>query len=400
MNPNHRLVRALSQLQCYVRASEWVGYDPYDLKAHPIYRRLQKKRLTAIPTKVAVNLFPLALRRLFKVKPEPHAKAMALFADAYLTLFDLTGNETYRTLAKGRLAWLDQHAESGFSGLAWGLPFDYQGRHWWPVGTPSVVVTAIAARAFLHAYKSLSDPAYLKAAVSICHFLAADIPRYEPDAERLCFSKLPAIQLHIHNANLMVAATLAMVGQAAGIDEWNLLARRAANYTLAEQRQDGAWYYWGPPDKLLYWIDHYHTGFVLRALDDLLRVTGWSDLSEPLKRGYVFYTRCLFDKGYIPRLTEAHRYPIDIHSCAEAILCLTQLGERYDDALARAQRVAEWTIANMRHPTGYFYYRRYRWLTIKIPYMRWGQAWMMIALARLQRRLDTVGASDVETGLP
>jgi hypothetical protein len=97
----------------------------------------------------------------------------------------------------------------------------------------------------------------------------------------------------------------------------------------------------------------------------------------------------MFDKGRIPRLTEAERYPVDIHSCAEAILCLGQLSRRYKDALPRAQAVADWTLRNMRDPTGYFYYRRYRWLTIKVPYMRWGQAWMLVGLARLQQALTT-----------
>jgi hypothetical protein len=195
---------------------------------------------------------------------------------------------------------------------------------------------------------------------------------------------MPGVKWRVHNANLMVAATLATVGRATGTFEWDDLVRRATDYTLAEQRADGAWYYWGPPDPLMHWVDHYHTGFLLRALDDLLTTTGWSDLREPLDRGYAFYTRNLFDEGHVPRLTDANRYPVDIHSCAEAILCLSQLARRYDDALVRAQAVAEWTLAHMRHPSGYFFYRRYRWLTIKIPYMRWGQAWMMAALARLQ----------------
>jgi uncharacterized protein YyaL (SSP411 family) len=319
---------------------------------------------------------------------------MALFADAYLTLFDLTGDETYRTLAQGRLAWLREHTSPGFSGLAWGLPFAYQGRDWVPPGTPSVVITSIGARAFLHAYELLGNPAYLEAATSACGFLATDVPRHEPDPDRLCFSKMLGVRWYIHNANLMVAATLVTAGRVAGTDEWDDLARRAANYTLAEQREDGAWYYWGPPDRLLYWIDHYHTGFVLRALDDLLRATQWPDLREPLDRAYAFYMERLFDQGRIPRITDARCYPIDIHSCAEAILCLSQLADRYEEALQRAQAVAEWALCHMRHPAGYFYYRRYRWLTIKIPYMRWGQAWMMAALTRLRRALGAASMAD------
>jgi hypothetical protein len=392
------LDRAIASLDNWVQQCGWIGYDPYDLRAHPAFLRLGRYRLTAAVSRAAAHLFPLSLRRLLRVQPVAHAKAMALFADAYLTLWDLTGDAAYRRLAEGRLAWLRENTAPGYSGLAWGLPFAYQGRNLVPAGVPGVVITAIAAHAFLHAYQSLGEPSHLEAARSACRFLAADVPRYEPDGGRLCFSKMPGVGWHIHNANLMTAAALATVGRAAGTDEWEDLVRRAANYSLAEQREDGAWYYWGPPDQLMHWVDHYHTGFVLRALDDLLRATGWQDLREPLDRGYVFYTQRLFDEGCIPRLTEASRYPVDIHSCAEAVLCLSQLSARYEDALSRACAVADWTLAHMRHPSGTFYYRRYRWLTIKIPYMRWGQAWMMVALTKLQQALAAAAGSDLRSG--
>jgi len=37
----------------------------------------------------------------------------------------------------------------------------------------------------------------------------------------------------------------------------------------------------------------------------------------------------------------------------------------------------------MRSSEGYFYYQRHRFHTNRIPYMRWSQAWMMYALARV-----------------
>jgi hypothetical protein len=393
---SEQLWDVLESLATYVQAHLWTGYDPYDLKAHPLYLKLHRSRIAALPAKVLVNLFPLTMRRLLRVQPVPHPKAMALFADAYLTLFDVTGDPHFQVLAEDQLSWLLRHAEPGYTGLAWGLPFDYQGRDWWPAGTPSVVITAVAARAFLHAHESLTNPAYLAAAHNACRFFATDIPRHESDSDRLCFSKTPARGSYIHNANVIVAATLAKVSRAWETDEWDPLIRRATNYTLAEQREDGAWYYWGPPEPSMHWIDHYHSGFVLRALHDLLRATNWPDLREPLDRGYAFYTRHLFDEGRIPRLTDTRRYPIDIHSCAEAILCLTQLSDRYDDAWGRARAVANWTLAHMRHPSGYFYYRRYRRLTIKMPYMRWGQAWMMSALAKHLGQSRSAPASEAQ----
>lgn len=388
----HQLARLeghIDALARYVEQRSWIGYDPYDLKAHPLYLRLIRRRLTAVPAKAAVNLFPLALRRLLRVHPLPHAKAMALFAEAYLNRFDQTGDSSYRRLAEDRLRWLRQNHTPGFSGLAWGLPFNFQGRDWVAAGTPSVVITTIAANSFLHAWQSLGNSTWLDAAVSACHFLATDIPRYQAKDGGLCFSKMTGVQWNVHNANLMVAATLAKVGQAAGRSEWESLVEQAARYTLSAQRDDGSWYYWGPPNPSMRWIDHYHTGFVLRALDDLRAATGWTRLDLPLEQGYQFYTQRLFDSDNAPRLTDKSRYPIDIHSCAEAIWCLSQLSGQFDDALERALNVTQWTLNKMRHPDGYFYYRQYRWGLIKIPYMRWGQAWMFASLTHLQKTLQS-----------
>lgn len=386
-----RLDAAILDLEAYVQAHAWVGYDPYDLKAHTLYRRLVASRLTALPAKAMINLFPLAFRRFLNITPQPHPKAMALFARAYLDRYQHTGDPRYRSLAEARLEWLLENPSPGYRGLAWGLPFTFEGRDALPSGVPSVTITAIAAAAFLQAYQTLTDPRYLQAALRIADFFVTEVPRLESHPDRLCFSKAPGLHWHIHNANLMVAAALAKIGQAAGSNQWELLVRRSVNYTLAEQRADGAWYYWGPPDRLLYWIDHYHTGFVLRALDDILVAyedgSQWEDIALALRRGFDFYNDRLFMEGRIPRYTDRRRFPVDIHGCAEGILCLTQLAGRFPGALEQAQAVAAWTLDHMRSPQGYFYYRLYPMIKIRIPYMRWGQAWMLAALSSLQHNL-------------
>jgi hypothetical protein len=48
-----------------------------------------------------------------------------------------------------------------------------------------------------------------------------------------------------------------------------------------------------------------------------------------------------------------------------------------------AQTVARWTIANMQDPSGYFYFRKYRFMTNKTATLHWGQATMLHALACL-----------------
>ncbi|MEI2749897.1 MAG: hypothetical protein V9E88_14195 [Ferruginibacter sp.] len=44
-------------------------------------------------------------------------------------------------------------------------------------------------------------------------------------------------------------------------------------------------------------------------------------------------------------------------------------------------KVLNWTIDNMQCEKGYFYYQINKYITSKIPYMRWSQAWMFISMS-------------------
>jgi hypothetical protein len=51
--------------------------------------------------------------------------------------------------------------------------------------------------------------------------------------------------------------------------------------------------------------------------------------------------------------------------------------------LPMARKTVAWTNANMLDPRGYFYYQKRKSGIVKTPFMRWGQAWMAYALARV-----------------
>jgi hypothetical protein len=50
--------------------------------------------------------------------------------------------------------------------------------------------------------------------------------------------------------------------------------------------------------------------------------------------------------------------------------------------------IANWTITEMQDKKGFFYYRKLKTYTNKISFMRWGQAWMFVALTELMITLD------------
>ena len=159
----------------------------------------------------------------------------------------------------------------------------------------------------------------------------------------------------------------------------------AINFTLSYQNPDGSWYYWAPPDKLLYNIDNYHTGFVLECLNICRRVLKDEfEYEEELRKGLKFYKNNLFLDDGTPKITPQSVYPIDIHSCAQGIITFCELLDFEPHYFSMAEKVAKWTIKHMQDKEGYFYYRIYKDNYVnKMPYIRWGQAWMLRALSYL-----------------
>lgn len=195
------------------------------------------------------------------------------------------------------------------------------------------------------------------------------------------FSYTPVDNFHVHNANLFIAESLIRVGNEVNENEFIQMGIKAMNYTLNKQNPDGSFYYWGPPDEDAGHIDHYHTGFVLRALYSIYRITGDRRLFARIEKCYHHYLEYLFENKMIPKLTPDSKYPINIHSCAEAILCLSILIDDFPEGSEILESTLLWTIANMQDKRGYFYYMMLPKNTIKIPYIRWAQAWMFLALS-------------------
>ena len=81
-------------------------------------------------------------------------------------------------------------------------------------------------------------------------------------------------------------------------------------------------------------------------------------------------------------------YPIDIHSVAQSIITLLELKGLDAGSVSLAHSVFDWASENMWDRQGYFYYQVLPFYKNKISYMRWSQAWMLLALATLLEKSD------------
>ena len=74
------------------------------------------------------------------------------------------------------------------------------------------------------------------------------------------------------------------------------------------------------------------------------------------------------------------KYPVEIHNQSQGIITLALLSEYRENSKEAMRTIAEWTIENMQDKQGFFWYRIFKSHTNKIPFMRWSQAWMFLAL--------------------
>jgi hypothetical protein len=327
------------------------------------------------------------LRDTLQVPKGVNAKGIALFALAELSRFRSTLDDKHKVNATEHLKTLHEIAISGRTSKgeptkAFGYNFDWQSRAFYaPKGTPTIVPTAFAARAFIESYQLFGDEADLEFVLDVCRFIISDLKRPHEDADTVCFSYTPRDSSLIFNASLLAGETLASASAFVDDRQLSELAAKSARYVVENQKQDGSWAY-GP--KLRHrWVDNFHTAFILLSLKRIGEAVPEADTAKAVRRGFDYWVDNLFLSDGTPKYYDSEIFPVDIHSAAAAIAVLSEFGDEDERALPLAEKVAAWTIENMSDPEGYFYYQIRKGETITIPFIRWGQAWMAYALARL-----------------
>jgi hypothetical protein len=152
-----------------------------------------------------------------------------------------------------------------------------------------------------------------------------------------------------------------------------------ARYSAAQQQLDGSWFYGESESQK--WIDNFHTGYnlcALRSLSDSLETT---EFDACIRRGYDFYRNHFFREDGATSYFHNRVYPIDIHSVAQSIITLLTFQDLDPSNKNLTDSVTRWAMEHMWDERGFFYYRVLRTCTIRTSYMRWSQAWMLLALA-------------------
>jgi len=367
---------AYDELFSWCREHDFAGHDPFDALNSRVFQStpLSQSRNARFIWTQLVKRSPADLRALAQVPPERNAKGIALFALAQVANYRRVKTEESEKQVRSFLAGLLSMKIEGYSGACWGYNFDWQSRNFFaPRDTPTIVPTAFAARALIEASRDLQD--FQDVVRSVCEFILKDLPRSVNNDSELCFSYAPNSNTRIFNASLLAAEVLAGVGLFEP-------SERVTRYVVNNQRPDGSWSYGTDPKQA--WIDNFHTAYLLFSLKRIIDVAPFGSQFKPaLERGYEYWKNNFFLAEGWPKYYHDDPYPADAHAAASAIVTFLECAELDNDAPRLARDVATWTIQNLRDKRGFFYYQRRRFYTVRKPYMRWTQAWMLYALARL-----------------
>ncbi len=376
------------KLLAYCKASEWAGYDPYDALNSRAFAALPflNYRLPRLIFTQALKRSPINIRRLALIPKTQNAKAIALFLSAFLKLakLDLVDQQSLIPLMVDRLIAL---RSPGLPYWCWGYSFPWQTRTIVvPTATPNLVCTTFVASALLDAYEQRQEPQCLGMAVSGAEYILNEL--YWDEGNSGCgFSyPLPALRSQTHNANFLAAALFCRVYKHTGEKKFLAPAMRVARHSAAKQHTDGSWYYGEGPAQQ--WIDNFHTGYNLCALQALCRDAGTSEFESHILRGLEFYRAHFIREDGAARYFHNRTYPIDIHCVAQSIITLLAFRHLDPSNIRLVRSAFRWAMNHMWDDKGFFYYRVLRIGTIRTSYMRWSQAWMLLALSTLLRESE------------
>jgi hypothetical protein len=376
------ITAALGRLLEYIDRNGWKGYDPYDALNSPFLLKLPNKWLRVAPT-VFFRISPVNFRKLFFVKKGINPKAMGLLLSAH-SLLHRHGYASSLDRAQRIFDWLSQNASSGYSGHSWGYNFPWQSRdRLLTRGIPTIVNTSFVGHGILDYFDRSGNKRALEVARSSCDFICSDLNIRETD-HGICFSYSPVENHIVHNANVLGASLLARVYSHTHENELAEWAKRAMDFTLHHQQENGLWPYSFYPESGHQRIQtDWHQGFILDSLMWFIRAVDPPDgkYKNALIKGGNFYKTQFTQEGMCfwryPKM-----WPVDIHNQAQGVITFSRLEEFIPGSAATAERIVRWTLDNLWNAKkGYFYYQKKPLFTNRISYFRWAQAWMLLALA-------------------
>jgi len=369
-----------------IKGVDFAGYDPFDYLNSSLFRSagLTGSHWARLAWLQFGKRFPINIRPLIGVPRRRNPKGCALMILGMLEDFKRNAYNDLLVDASQLADWLltQMSDQSVWNYPCWGYHFDWQARAFYvPKGKPNIITTCYVSRALYDLGTVLDREDYRQVALNAAYFIDRHLLS-EADG-RTFFAYIPQESAFVHNASLWGAAWVAFSGAKLGDQELQETALKVARQSVQEQRPDGSWVY-GTRHHHQF-IDGFHTGYNLEALDIIRKELNLTEFDDPITLGLDYYRDTLFQEDGTAKYYHDNVFPLDMHSFSQGVLTLLKVGRTEGDVLL-AHKILTRAVETMYlSEQKQFIYQKHRWYSNRINYIRWTQAWAYYGLAYFNR---------------
>ena len=377
---------SVEKLEDYIIHSNYKGYDPYDILKSPLFKLpfFNKNKWLRFGFQQLGKRLPFNIRPILFVPKGYNPVTLGLCIQAYSYLIETfpQKKEFYFKQIEYLIDELNKLIPKGYSGACWGYDFDWEARYSKiPAYQPTVVATGIITNALYVTWQITKIDKCKDLILSASKFVLNDLNRI-PEDDTFCFSYSPFDKGKVFNASLKGIRLLAQAYSLNHDEKLRETAKEAIPFIIKYQQENGSWNY--SLSKTGGWIDNYHSGYVVDCLDEYINHTNDFVYKNNLLKGYEFYYANFFTKNNAPKFYSEKVLPIDCTAASQSLLTLSRFGD-----IEKAKQVAFWTIKNMQSKSGNFYFRKFKFYTVRTSFMRWSNAWMFVGLSYLLMNLKS-----------
>ncbi|MGR5066510.1 aspartate-semialdehyde dehydrogenase [Photobacterium sp. DNB22_13_2] len=365
-----------------IKSDDYAGYDPFDglnsnfFKAFPSL----KNSLFGLFFLQLNKRSPFNFRKLLGVEKKRNPKGIGIIILGLLQDYYRTKDNSYLIEARNLADWLltKRCDANDWQHSCWGYHFDWKARAFYvPTGKPNIITTCYISRALYELGCVTENKTYCDIALDSAYFISKVL--YTEVNGNSFYAYIPGELAFVHNASLWGAAWVAFAAKKLEDDDLLEEALKVTRESTNAQNNDGSWAY-GLRSHHQF-IDGFHTGYNLEALLLIKESSGSKEFDSHIENGLNFYLDNFFTDDGIAKYYNDNIYPIDMHSFSQAIITLIKVGGKKEDLILCDKLVDFATRELFISNDNQFIYHKTKYITNKINYTRWTQAWSYYALS-------------------
>jgi hypothetical protein len=389
MNENVSIQESLDALYNWVVGEEYCGWDIYDaLNSNFVKKACLGSPLLEILLTQTNKYSPFNFRPHVGVQKGVDMKGLGLFSQAFSKMYAISGEEKYKEeIIKINSYFEKESVISQYKNHCWSHYFPYTSadKNILSPKVPDVITTCNVIKALVDSHLILEDENIKDMARSAYEFVVNDLLNKSNDGlSYLMYSPIDTQKMVINASALGLETISKLMTLYPDDNEMKKVADELCDFIIHSQKPDGLWaysIYHSGKERIQ---TDFHQGFILDGLIEYLpyvKNDKKSELLESIDKGIRFYREKQFLNDGRCHFRYPYFYPTEVHTQAQGIITFSKYSEFDPEHLDFAEKIAQWTITNLQDESGYFYYYKHRFFKNKTPHMRWGQGWMMLALA-------------------